>query len=81
MTLKNILEILKKILSFKKIKSRLFIHTQQQKIFINLRLKNLILKKKDKILCAKFRKGHFEGVLNVMNRLMSIVKIKRFVYG
>ena len=37
--------------------------------------KKFNLKKKDKILCAKFRTGHFEGVLNVMNRLMTIVKL------
>ncbi len=35
--------------------------------------------KKDKILCAKFRKGHFEGVLAVMNQLLQIVKAK-FVF-
>ena len=39
------------------------------------------MKKEDKILCAKFRKGHFEGVLNVMNRLMSIVKSKDLFMG
>ena len=27
------------------------------------------LTKKEKILCAQFRKGHFEGVINVMKRL------------
>ena len=37
--------------------------------------------KKDKILCAKYRKGHFEGVLNVMNRLLSIVKSKCVYMG
>ena len=37
--------------------------------------------KKDKILCAKYRKGHFEGVLNVMNRLLSIVKSKHVYMG
>ena len=43
--------------------------------------KKFVLRKKDKILCAKFRKGHFEGVLNVMNRLMSIVKSKDLFMG
>ena len=38
--------------------------------------KKFNLKKKDKILCAKYRIGHFEGVLNVMNRLMTIIKSK-----
>jgi len=43
--------------------------------------KKFNLKKKDKILCAKFRSGHFEGVLNVMNRLMTIIKSKDLYMG
>ena len=43
--------------------------------------KKFNLKKKDKILCAKFRTGHFEGVLNVMNRLMTIIKSKDLYMG
>mgnify|MGYP005744807781 FL=1 len=39
------------------------------------------LLKKDKILCAKFRKGHFEGVLDVMNKLTKIVKPKKIFMG
>ncbi len=39
------------------------------------------LNKKYKILCAKFRKGHFEGVLDVMERLTSIVKPKKIFMG
>ncbi len=39
------------------------------------------LPKKDKILCAKFRKGHFEGVLDVMNKLTKIVKPKKIFMG
>ncbi len=39
------------------------------------------LKQKDKILCAKFRKGHFEGVLDVMNRLAKIVKPNKIFMG
>ena len=35
----------------------------------------------DKILCAKFRKGHFEGVLAVMNQLLKIVKAKYVFLG
>jgi len=37
--------------------------------------------KKDKILCAKFRKGHFEGVLDVMNRLTNLIKPKKIFMG
>ena len=43
--------------------------------------KNFILNKSDKILCAKYRKGHFEGVLNVMDRLVSIIKSKYVFMG
>ncbi len=43
--------------------------------------KRFILKKNDKILCARFRHGHFEGVLNVMNRLMTVVKSKDLFMG
>jgi len=45
------------------------------------KMKKFILNKSDKILCAKYRKGHFEGVLNVMNRLLSIVKSKYVFMG
>jgi len=45
------------------------------------KMKNFKLNKSDKILCAKYRKGHFEGVLNVMNRLLSIVKSKHVYMG
>ena len=37
--------------------------------------------KKDKILCAKFRKGHFEGVLEVMDRLTKIVNPHKIFMG
>ena len=45
------------------------------------RMKNFTLNKSDKILCAKHRKGHFEGVLNVMNRFLSIIKSKDIFMG
>ena len=44
-------------------------------------MKNFKLNKSDKILCAKYRKGHFEGVLNVMNRMLSIVRSKHVFMG
>tara|TARA_Y100000816_G_scaffold283927_1_gene261415 strand:+ start:64 stop:876 length:813 start_codon:yes stop_codon:yes gene_type:complete len=37
------------------------------------------LKKSEKILCADKRKGHFEGVLEVMDRLLNLIKPK-FLY-
>ncbi len=46
-------------------------------------VKNIIfrLNRDDKILCAKYRRGHFEGVLNVMNRLLSLIKAKKVFMG
>ena len=37
--------------------------------------------KKDKILCAKYRKGHFEGVIDVMTRLTSIIRPSKIFMG
>ena len=37
--------------------------------------------KKDKILCAKYRKGHFEGVLAVVNRFMTNINSKYLFLG
>ena len=36
---------------------------------------------RDKVLCAKFRRGHFEGVLAVMKQLLKIVKAKYVFLG
>jgi len=41
----------------------------------------IIIDKKDKILCAKYRKGHFEGVLDVMDRLTNLIKPKKIFMG
>ena len=37
--------------------------------------------KKDKILCAKYRKGHFEGVIDVMDRFTKMIKPKKVFMG
>ena len=39
------------------------------------------LNKQDKILCAKYRKGHFEGVIEVMTRLTKIVNPSKIFMG
>ena len=39
------------------------------------------LKKSQRILCAKYRKGHFEGVLDVMNRLIKTILPKYVFMG
>ena len=39
------------------------------------------LKKAEKILCAKFRKGHFEGVLSILNRFVKLISPKIVFMG
>ena len=39
------------------------------------------LNKKDNILCAKYRKGHFEGVIEVMTRLTKIANPSKIFMG
>ena len=41
----------------------------------------VFLDKSSKILCGKFRKGHFEGVLNVVNRFIEIINPKYIFLG
>ena len=73
------------------IKSDLKILKKLKVNFIFIPIKNQIynsknsikiqLLKKDKILCAKYRKGHFEGVIDVMTRLTKIVKPSKIYMG
>ena len=41
----------------------------------------IFLDKSSKKLCGKFRKGHFEGVLNIVNRFIEIIKPKYIYLG
>ena len=50
-------------------------------IYKDKKKSKITLLKKDKILCAKFRKGHFEGVLDVMNKLTRIVTPQKIFMG
>ena len=59
-----------------------FVFIPDKKHIYDFKRKNKIkILKKDKILCAKFRKGHFEGVIDVMDRLVKIVKPKKIFMG
>ena len=73
-------DIKKDIISLKKLRVD-YLFLPKTKDIYKFKAKKFFLKKEDKILCAKYRKGHFEGVLNVMNRLMSIVKSKDLFMG
>jgi pantoate--beta-alanine ligase len=50
-------------------------------VYNNNKKSNIKITKKNKILCAKFRKGHFEGVLDVMERLTNLVNPKKIFMG
>jgi pantoate--beta-alanine ligase len=50
-------------------------------IYKDVEKSKISLKKTEKILCAKFRKGHFEGVLDVLNRLVKLISPKMIFMG
>ena len=54
---------------------------KKRDIYNYKRSKIIKLNKKDQILCAKHRKGHFEGVLDVMDRLTKLINPKQIFMG
>ena len=72
--------ILKDIHILKKLKVE-YLFMPTVKDVYKRKMKKFNLKNSDKILCAKFRVGHFEGVLNIMNRLLSLIKSKYVFMG
>ena len=50
-------------------------------IYNSEKKKKIKLNKSDLVLCAKFRKGHFEGVLDVMDRLTKLISPTRIFMG
>jgi len=50
-------------------------------IYLHKRITKIKLNKKDQILCAKYRKGHFEGVIDVMDRLTKLIRPKKIFMG
>jgi len=52
-----------------------------KQVYNEKKLSKITLKKSQKILCAKFRKGHFEGVLNVLNRFVKLISPKMMFMG
>ena len=76
---KNIKKDLKKLSQTKQVD---FVYIPKFKdIFTDNKKPKIKLNKSDKILCAKFREGHFEGVLDVMDRLTNIVKPAKIFMG
>ena len=73
--LSNDIKILKRLkIDFLLLPSKKQIYNKKQSM-------KLELNKKDKILCAKYRKGHFEGVLAVINQFLNIIEPKYMFLG
>jgi len=50
-----------------------FVYLPKTKEIFKDKVKKILLPNNEKKLCAKYRKGHFEGVLNIMNRFIKII--------
>jgi pantoate--beta-alanine ligase len=73
--LKNDLKVLKKLkVDF------VFLPSVNQ-IYKDVEKTQISLNKSEKILCAKFRNGHFEGVLNVLNQFAKLISPKIIFMG
>ena len=69
------LNILKKLkVDFVYVPDKRDVYHSKSNVKIKLRLK-------EKILCAKFRKGHFEGVINVMTSLTKLINPSKIFMG
>ena len=74
--------IKKDLAILKKIKRLDFVYIPKFKdLYENKKKSEIKIKKKFKVLCAKFRKGHFEGVLDVMDKLTNLIKPKKIFMG
>ena len=65
----------------KKLKVNYLFIPKTKEIYKNKKDMKIQISSKDKILCAKFRKGHFEGVLGVMDQLLKLIKAKYLFLG
>jgi pantoate--beta-alanine ligase len=71
----------KDIKILKKLKVDYLLLPKNNQIYKNKKNMKINLIKKDKILCAKYRPGHFEGVLAVINQFMINIKPKFMFLG
>ena len=72
---KNDLSILRKL------KVNFVYMPKKAQVYNSKKLSKITISSKDKILCAKYRKGHFEGVIDVMDRLTKAIKPKKIFMG
>ena len=52
-----------------------------KQVYTDRQSSKILLNKSQMILCAKFRKGHFEGVLDVLNRFVKLISPKSIFMG
>ena len=65
----------------KKLKVDFVFLPNKKQVYAKRNKAKIKLLKKDKILCAKYRKGHFEGVIDVMDRLTNMINPKKIFMG
>ena len=65
----------------KKLKINFLYLPNKSDIYNSRRRTKIRLSKKNQIMCAKFRKGHFEGVIDVMDRLTKKIKPQKIFMG
>jgi len=65
----------------KKLKVDYLLIPKKNEIYKNKKNMKIKITKKDKILCAKFRPGHFEGVLAVIKQFLQNIKPKYMFLG
>ena len=65
----------------KKLKVNFVYIPNKKDIYSFKRKETIVIKKQNKVLCAKFRKGHFEGVIDVMDRLTNIIRPNKIFMG
>jgi len=73
--------LIKDMQLLKKLKINYIFIPKNEEIYAVKRLKKITLKKAEKILCAKFRKDHFEGVLDIMDRFIKLIKPQYIFLG
>jgi len=65
----------------KKLNIKIVFIPSTKEIYKEKRINKITLPKNQKILCAKFRKGHFEGVLDIMERFINLINPKYIFLG
>jgi len=69
------------LMILKKLKVDYVLLPEESEIYKNKKNRKIKINKKDKILCAKFRSGHFEGVLAVIKQFLSKINARYMFLG